>query len=451
MSGLNTENHRLYATDYTRAQLGWIGDEIVGIADADVIVLSRDDIPALNMDMIEFFSKTDAEKAQVVEQASTQLNEVFKRVSLPEAERQQAVQVSLRMMEFLLTQSAGATGVDVNGDGKNDFGIIVAPDFNAPPEKYISGLSRVPASKLIAIPGDSEDAAFVVMSHEAGHIKQDAGTVTGYDLATNSPQTAYGQYPLLFENDADIGAQKAYQRHVDGGRLNPEFWDAFEAARAAGSLGGGGSLFALAGALSKGDYEGAVSGALPSHSTHLALEGNSSLPFSNEEGAFAYNDMFIVNDAVNFMVGMVKLPELVRNNQDESEPLSWRAEALFGDRKSLMEAVFSSPFEQARVGAFYTHQDPILAYAVVKVMQNKGWFDKEGLEGPGKYIESLDRFYKNYVRDIENDPDYLAYKEQYSGFIPDASEMEGREKTGPEALEAHPAAEGIPPSSPFKL
>lgn len=154
----------LLASEDTTARLGWIGAKLPEIAQADVLAITREDLLPKGP-----LTGADAGLDEVA-YGVKKLRAIFNEHRVDTTGHDQS-----SLEEYargVLNNQASAQGMDTDGDGQNDFGLIILPDLDAAPEKVIGMFSGIPAEHIKDAPGTAMDYAAWITFHEAQHITQ---------------------------------------------------------------------------------------------------------------------------------------------------------------------------------------------------------------------------------------------------------------------------------------
>lgn len=381
------EDHQVYASESTLNQLGFIAQRLPEIAEADLILVSRDDIISYKdgqkPSLYDVDNQTQAFYDAIdVDKTVQNITDMFNKVA-PDAETAELwLEVAFNTPEFfdlVINQEAAAGGVDFDQDGKNDFGLVSLPYMDQTNQELLATIAHRPLHAFDDVPeGTGKDVLAAVLYHEAAHVNDERDVVT-----------------VLRETHADHEMSEYYQHDVDMGKLSAGIIEHMENARLIGSLGNGGLLGM--GNVDLSGYEG-------SHSTHavykdssLASESLDDIDNAEFRGTLALND---ISTSIN---GMMVWQEWVKDGPDAFE------------NNSTAQYYFESYDEMVLEGSDFTDLYKIgsdqvdheyAAYATVKAIEAEGILDSKIFEGERDYIENLDRYFERYEQGVHDDEGY---------------------------------------------
>lgn len=359
--------YELIASEQTREALGWVGDRLPGIAQADVIVVARHDL----------VTPKDEKNPDLQAIAAKKLGQIFNEAA-PELSGIPADVVNV-IADKVLAYDASATGFDIDGDGKSDIGVIMAPDFNMTPAVNVAQISGLPKEAVKDnVPGTSADYNVWTMFHEARHVLQQEM----HEQAESRGST--------FEADADrqaiIEMEKA---KADGMPVNMDVARIMQEGR-------------LINSVAQDHYQSMVKALVDltpgkivaAHSTQYIVEGdkqiNTILPRDNQA---SYPVAMKVNSMVNIAVGEFLLAEskdfIERGIKPEDSGLFTQEECKAFETNKL--ALSERTTELAL-------SEPVMGYIALKSLRERGYIQEGTPEAA--YADRVTSFYEKHV-DLE--------------------------------------------------
>ena len=313
-------------------------------------------------------------------------------------------------------QQPVAQGFDLNGDRRNDFGVISLGSRTETKEGLIRGLTHAkPGTVIKNIPGTDEQHQDFTTRHEARHIGQP--NVGGPDLA--------------YEIDADRAALAGRDRN--GQPVSPEMQRAIGDARAVGALGGNGSLMDIMDCTMKTLRQNC---GLPTHATHpgLSKDLQDGLPVLTEAKGQEWVGMLKTKMVVNGMLGTLSFQEELKGlnaNTTLSEPEKYmRAAGVVGDMRNLVKV--------GERGAIVGSENIVAGKAALDSIRHKNFMQDPGVQ---KYAERVDKFFEAHMPDYKTQPEYEATR---SG-LKDMAKVFDTASAAPAVSASAPV-----PSMPFK-
>ena len=389
---------------------------IPDIAKADVLVITKDDVMkrGLAVDTVDLVEPLYTGETHEMVVARSGLKALFNELNI---EGDPGANISDMTMHHitlnLLQHNAAAQPFDFNRDGKNDFGIILAPDMDATPSENAGLITGFPSDVIFAKAGTQEERIAMIMWHEAQHIAQPS-------LLMNSSDKGYDRYPLAYEVDADRGAINTYLQAIeDGHKLNPEYLKSFKEERMVGSLGAAGSdmdFFFHYGGISsivKGNY------GISSHSTDFGIDENGNHPgmndaaIPNSDSRSQFMAMLTVNTAISGLVGTDYIVNTAASEMENTGALSKRSLEYFGEHDFL--TVMLSPQRHGDVGQQICDEQPVRALAAGQALIDAGFIKTDSPEG--EYIAGIQNYFKENGDRITGDPAYQGALAHYTSMI----------------------------------
>lgn len=392
-------SYKLFGSEETVTALGAVGTRLPEIAHKDVLVITRDDL---------FPGYQDADSIPN-EVAENNLRKLFKQAGIsatPEEISKHTVNI--------FSQYAYARGLDRDGDGENDIGIIVSPDMDMSPQEFVSILTDIPQEFIKDnLPGIGSDYLAGILFHEARHLNQDTAL--------------YGELPLPYEIDADrIAIQELFKANKEGIVTDSAVGGVMLDARIIGGLGQ--DMYDI---VNNPFDVGAMFG---SHSTHLSIDQTEATALPSDPSADP-NAIIITNTLVNTAIGRFLHFEGARELKENTKPAE---ERIFADTNSFIDGITHSKTYAAFVEE-HMKSDPAMTHAGLSALREKGYI-KDGTP-EASYADKAIGFYEKYIDLTEAETPLAHSAREFFDKIPHADSLprtpEPIMESGPEVQQGY--------------
>lgn len=306
---------------------------------------------------------------------------------------------------------ASANGWDLNGDGKNDLGIINTGDIPKTGAQDFERFTKIGAHRLTNVPGSGFDYLAMTLFHEAAHIGQDLGPTSKIPYELN---------PQLYETDADKKALQAYQQEKERIFLNPDVPNAYIDARIGSALiNPGGEVEMIHCAVKRFMENSEDCTGIPTHITHVGLEqniGENGLPLPAAQ----------INESLLGVMKVQSYAHIIREGLFAADEMkTWEKQGIFSLQSQMMgienpQELFKKTQESpGEIGGFLATEDPEGSMAIIDKLDQKGIFDNE--PAAKKYVMQLHAFFEKYSPDYKNSIGYTSMAQALDQ-IPEALE-----------------------------
>lgn len=391
MDQLPSPAHKITASDQTLSRLGWITSRLSDIAQADLILITKNDV-------------LQQPGEPILSTPISRLSQIFDRAGIP-PERQSQLN-SFQIAFSAVNNNPAALAVDFDDDRKTDVGIITMPDIDLTPRTFVSFMTGIPPEFVKDnLPGNGRDYLASIMFHESRHIAQHNG------------EEKRLTHELPYELDADNHMLKEMDKATREGVVSdPAVMDVFKDVRRIAGLGQDSYLSMMKGVLDLNPASGVAS-----HSTHLGLDQ----PALPEAGAAYAKGMMLANSIVSVMAGNFMAVEGLRQIQENPDPGNDR---IFSDALQGIQ-VMTDPVKTAELGRNSLSSDPALAYLVLHTAKEKGYIRPNTPEGA--YADRVTGFFEKHI-DLDGlDKGRLDSARDYFAKIPSAGDVKFFD-TGPD-------------------
>lgn len=376
--------------------LGRMGKRVAEIAGVDTVVVSRQDF-------------ADAPNGRT---AIKKLRDIFRKAGM----RNMAREELKFMVQSAMEGNPQADSFDLDGDGKQDIGLIIAPAHNITKREALSLMTGIPVEKLNnEIVGKDGDYFAAIMMHEAQHVSQ--------------PILHEDDALLPREADADRRAFRELKADEEKGLVSIGVREAILEARVIGGL----HISAIS--MVRNILDLKLNDMFGTHSTHLLLK--------NAEGALPLDPttdtsvIMGVNSYLNAAVQGYVIEEAILEVQNlgKGGKKAHVADPIFADGKQAMNALMSNR-ESSMIAEQCVQSNPAITHAALVQLREKGYI-KDGTP-EGDYVNKVLGFFEKHVNLDRESPQTRA-AEAFFKKIPQADSLAEFKNNTIEGEKAHDA------------